>query len=317
MDGSLIAAALAAALVASSPAVAQETKLVTQGPTGELAGLKLLPAKPASTEPVLIIPGSGPTDRDGDSPLGIKARPYKLLAEALAARGVPTVRIDKRGMFMSAGAGDPNAVTIPAYVEDVRAWTQKLKADGASCVWLLGHSEGGLVALAAAQDNPDICGLLLIAAPGRRLSDVLRAQLAANPANAPLMDDALGAIAALEAGQSVDVSSFHPALKPLFNPQVQGFLISAFAYDPAALLAAYDGPALIVDGAKDLQVLPVDGDRLAAARDGVSRVQVKDMNHVLKIVTANGAGANVAAYADPTLPVAPDLVDAVAGFVTR
>ena len=65
---------------------------------------------------MLIVPGSGPTDRDGNNPMGVAAAPYRMLAEALAARGIGSVRIDKRGMFASAGAAaDPNAVTIGDY----------------------------------------------------------------------------------------------------------------------------------------------------------------------------------------------------------
>ncbi len=70
---------------------------------------------------VLIIPGSGPTDRDGNNPAGIKAATYRLLAEGLASRGVATLRIDKRDMFASAAATpDANAVTIADYVVDVQ-----------------------------------------------------------------------------------------------------------------------------------------------------------------------------------------------------
>ena len=110
----MLAAILAAALATSSPAAPVETAVEAPGPNGPLKGTMLAPAgKPQAT--ILIVPGSGPTDRDGNGPLGLKAAPYKLLAEGLAGRGIATVRIDKRGMFGSAGAiPDANAVTIPA-----------------------------------------------------------------------------------------------------------------------------------------------------------------------------------------------------------
>src|SRR5262249_10810047 len=137
---------------------------------------------------VLIIPGSGPTDRDGNSPLGIRASPYKLLAEGLAAKGITSVRIDKRGIFGSASAvPDANAVTIAHFAADVHGWVEVIRGKtGASCVWLLGHSEGGLVALASRQSASEVCGLILVAAPGRPLGQVLREQLKSNPADAPL-----------------------------------------------------------------------------------------------------------------------------------
>ncbi|MEZ5670471.1 MAG: alpha/beta fold hydrolase [Alphaproteobacteria bacterium] len=232
-------------------AQAGERQIAAAGPVGALHGTLAGVAATGTAQPVMIvIPGSGPTDRNGNSPLGIAASTYAMLAEALADAGIATIRIDKRGMFESAAPGvDPNAVTIADYVDDIGAWvTAARAATGAGCVWLAGHSEGGLVALAAAQRLDDLCGLVLIAAPGRRLGDVMRAQLRANPANAVLLDDALGAIDSLEAGTPADVAAIHPALQQLFAPAVQGFLISLYSYDPAALLAAYDGPVLVVQG---------------------------------------------------------------------
>ncbi|MCX7320910.1 MAG: alpha/beta fold hydrolase [Hyphomicrobiales bacterium] len=71
-----------------------------------------------------------------------------------------SIRIDKRGMFGSAGAvKDANAVSISDYVDDIRAWVNVARQEtDVQCVWILGHSEGGLVALAAAQRHMDICG---------------------------------------------------------------------------------------------------------------------------------------------------------------
>ena len=143
------------ASVGAAPAVAQET-LVAPGPRGDLAGTLVAPAEGQPL--VLIIPGSGPTDRDGNSPLGVTAAPYRLLADALAERGIGTLRIDKRGMFASkAAVADANAVTIADYVTDTASWVGAARtATGAECLWLLGHSEGGIVALAAAQERLDL-----------------------------------------------------------------------------------------------------------------------------------------------------------------
>jgi uncharacterized protein len=247
--------ALSTAALAASPSAPVQTYVQAPGPLGPLKGTMLAPAS-GRLAMMLIIPGSGPTDRDGNNPLGVKAATYRLLAEGLAERGIGTVRIDKRGMFASAAAvADGNAVTIDDYVADVGAWISVIRKEtGVSCVWLLGHSEGGLVALAAAQKLPDICGLVLVSAAGRPLGEVLRTQLRANPANAPVLPQAMAAIESLEAGKRVDVSGMHPALMPLFAPQVQGFLINMFSYDPAKLIAAVAKPVLIVQGRRDIQV---------------------------------------------------------------
>ena len=311
-----IASLLIAVLPVGSKSSPVESSVGAPGPVGPLKGTLLSPA--ASQAPVvLIVPGSGPTDRDGNSPLGVKAAPYRLLAEALAQRGIATVRIDKRGMFASAGAvRDANDVTISDYAADVHAWAGAIrKTTGAPCVWLLGHSEGGLVALAAAGAPAGLCGLILVSTPGRPLGAVLREQLRANPANAPLLPSADEAIASLEAGRAVDVSGLHPALQRLFAPAVQGFLISEIGLDPARLIAAYAGPVAIVQGDSDLQVSVADAQRLKTAAPAASLRILPGVNHVLKAASATDRAANLSTYADPHLPLAPGVVDAVAEFV--
>ncbi len=314
---SLVAAiALSTIPLAAASSAPLQTSVQAPGPLGPLKGTMLTPAS-GQAPMVLIIPGSGPTDRDGNNPLGVKASTYRLLAEGLAARDIGTVRIDKRGMFgSSAAVADGNAVTIDDYVADVQAWIAVIrKQTGVSCVWLLGHSEGGLVALAAAQKLPDICGLVLIAAAGRPLGEVLRTQLRSNPANAPVLDWAMSAIDSLEAGNRVDVTGMHPALMPLFAPQVQGFLINAFSYDPAKLIAAVSKPVLILQGKRDFQVGVADAERLKLAAPKAELVLLPNTNHVLKAVASDDKRANIATYADPTLPLAPGVIDAVANFV--
>ena len=309
-----IAGLLAAAQIAAAP-VSREVE--APGPAGPLKGT-LVEAADRRSPVVLIIPGSGPTDRDGNNPLGIRAASYRLLAEALAAQGVASVRIDKRGMFGSrAAVPDANAVTLDDYAGDTRAWIDAVRRDrGTRCVWLAGHSEGGVVALATARRSAEgICGLVLLATPGRPLGDALKAQLRANPANAPLLADAERTIDTLAAGGRVDVTGLHPALAALFAPPVQGFLNSILSVDPAELLAGVDRPVLILQGRRDLQVLVVDAERLAAARPAAKLVLLNDVNHVLKSVATDDRAANAATYADSALPLAPGVAEAIAAFV--
>jgi pimeloyl-ACP methyl ester carboxylesterase len=314
---SLLAAMVLSAAASAGPLSApNQTFVQAPGPLGPLKGTMLAPAD-GHTPVMLIIPGSGPTDRDGNNPLGVKASSYKLLAEGLAAHDIGTVRIDKRGAFGSiAAVADGNAVTIDDYVADVGAWIEVIRKEtGVSCVWLLGHSEGGLVALAAAQKLPDVCGLVLVSAAGRPLGEVLRTQLRANAANAPVLPQALAAIDALEAGKRFDVAGMHPALMPLFGPKVQGFLINAFSYDPAKLIAAVSKPVLILQGRRDIQIGVGDAERLKEAAPKAELVLLPDTNHVLKVVTSDDMQANVATYMDPALPLAPGVVEAIAKFV--
>lgn len=309
----MLAALLMAAAVATAPV---QTFVEVPGAPGPLKGTMLAPGEGPKGPVVLILAGSGPTDRDGDNPLGVKGATYRLLAEGLAAQGVTTVRVDKRGMFASGTAAvDPNAVTVEDLARDAHDWATKIRAEtGAPCVWLLGHSEGSLVALIAAQTPKDICGLVLVAAPGRRLSDVIREQLTANPANAPVLPQAMAALEALEAGKTVDTTGMHPGLLGLFRPAVQGFLIVMFRQDPAKLAAAYRGPVLILQGDTDIQVQVADANLLAAANPAAKLVILPGVNHILKVSSRDRA-ATVASYADPSLPLAPGVVDAIAAFL--
>ncbi len=296
-----------------------EIEVEAQVENGPLGGTLAIPDGPVHAA-MVIIPGSGPTDRNGDNPLGVNAGYLKMLAPALAGHGIASIRIDKRGLFASRGQfGDANAVTFDDYAGDALAWVEVAKERiEADCAWLAGHSEGGLVALiAAGKGDPSLCGLVLVTTPGRPMDTVLREQLRANPANAPLLDDALAAIDALERGERVDVSGFHPAVQTMFAPAIQGFLIDAFSRDPAALIAGLKLPVLVIDGDEDMQVARADADALSRALPAAERVTIPGMNHVLKQVAKGDPAANLAAYGDPSLPLAPGLADAIGDFVLR
>jgi len=308
----------AAAALWAAPALAQGVEIEAAGPTGPLKGSWLAAAQPGAPM-LLIIPGSGPTDRDGNSPAGVSAAPYRMLAEALAAKGVSSARVDKRGMFGSAGAGDPNAATVRGYAEDIRAWVRTLQGrTGAKCIWVMGHSEGVLMALAAATESSEgICGLVLVSGAGRKLGDVLRDQLRASAPFAPHLDKALPALERLEAGQSVDTAGMAPVLLSLFAPQVQNYLKDVLARDPAEMSAKVRVPMLVVQGLRDLQTSEADARRIAAANPGARLVLLPDVNHVLKKVESDDRTANIATYGNPSLPLAPGVAEAIADFVRR
>jgi hypothetical protein len=306
----MISLLMAAAAVAAIP-------MTAPGPQGPLEGTFLDAGKSAPV--VLIIPGSGPTDRDGNNPMGVTSSPYRLLAEALGANGVSTVRIDKRGLGGSKGAvADGNKVTIGDYATDTHNWVAAIrKQTGQPCVWVLGHSEGSLIALAAAQQPDGICGVISASGAGRKLSDVIREQLRANPANAPLLDPAMSALDSLEKGQHVDVTNMHPALQRLFAPQVQDFLIDMFRQDPAKLAASLKVPLLIAQGERDLQVSVADARALASAQPKATLLLLPKMTHELKDVESDDKAAIAASLTDASLPVDSGLVDAIVAFVKR
>lgn len=261
----------------------------------------------------VIIAGSGPTDRDGNSPLGVSAGPYRLLAEGLAAQDIATLRYDKRGIGESAAAATAEAdLRFDAYVTDARAWAAEAASrTGLPCAWLVGHSEGALIALAAVRTPDDkICGLVLLSGAGRSAGVVIREQLANAPE--PLKTQAFNILTELEQGRAVtDVPA---PLLSLFRPSVQPYLMSWLPLDPAALMAAYSGPVMIGQGTTDLQITLTDAQALKAARPDAVLVPFEGVNHVLKVAPEDRA-ANLATYSNPALPLAPGVAEAVSGFI--
>lgn len=303
---------LAGVLTLAHTTAPVSTEVALPSEPAPLYGTLLTPAG-GTTAVAVIIPGSGPTDRDGNSPLGVSAGTYRLLAEGLAEKGVATIRIDKRAIGKSAAAAtDESKLSFGDYAADARAWAAEAATRaGQPCAWLIGHSEGSLVALDAVQTPDDkICGVISLSGAGRPAGAVMREQLAAVPE--PLKTQAFAALAELEAGRSVADSP--PQLAALFRPSVQPYLISWLPLDPAKLAAAYRGPLFIGQGTTDLQISMTDAEALAAARPDATLVRFEGVNHVLKTAPMDRAG-NMATYQDPALPLAPGIIDAIAGFI--
>ena len=310
---SIFASVAAAMAMTMQP---QASEVTVPGPLAPLHGTLLVPANGQIRAAIVIIPGSGPTDRDGNNPFGLVAASYRRLADALAARGVATLRIEKRGLAASGPAiADGNAVNIADYAADAATWAAEAKRKtGLPCVWMLGHSEGGLVAIAA-RNSADLCGLILVASPGRPIGQAMREQLRGNPANAPFVDQAISAVGQIEAGHHVDTASLHPVVQQLFAPQIQNYWIDLLSHDPAAMLRGYDRPVLVVQGLRDIQVSREDAQALHAALPASQLVLLPTVNHVLKDVVSDDRALNIATYGDASLPIAPSIVETIAGFV--
>jgi pimeloyl-ACP methyl ester carboxylesterase len=292
----------------SLPAWAED--VTVPAPPGELHGTLLKSG--AKGPAVLIIAGSGPTDRDGNSTLGLSTNTYKMLAEGLAAKGISSLRYDKRGVGESRAAMVKQSdLRIQTYADDAGNMAAALRKQmAARCVWLLGHSEGALLAELVAQKPAGICGLVLISGAGQKIADVMRQQLSVMPE--PARGKALAAIAELEAGRLVP----DPPAQPLnlFYTEVQPYLISWMAADPAQLVSRIKLPVLILQGETDIQVSVTDAKALAAAKPDAKLALLPGVNHILKTAPAD-RNANMAAYADPNLPLAPGVVDTIAAFV--
>ena len=301
---------LAAALLADPVA----TAVTLPSEPAPLHGTLLAPESPRAV--AVILAGSGPTDRDGDSPMGVRAGTYRLLAEALAEQGVATLRADKRGIGQSAAGGLSEAdLRFSHLVDDARGWAAEAASrTGLPCAWLIGHSEGALIALAATEgDHDKICGLVLLSGAGRPARVVIEEQLGPQLPE-PMRSQAFHALAELEAGRLAPDTP--PELAALLRPSVQPYLISWFRLDPAELIAAWDGPVMIGQGLTDLQTTQTDARAMAAAQPDARLVLWEGVNHLLKVAPADRA-ANLATYSDPSLPLAPGVADDIAGFILQ
>jgi len=284
-------------------------------PTGTIYGTLTLPAAGRVKPPVvLVIAGSGPTDRNGNAST-LVLNMYAKLATALAERGIATVRYDKRGIAASQAAGpDETSLRFDTYVADAAAWIRKLRADERfSSVTVVGHSEGSLVGMIAAQRAP-VDAYVSLEGAGFPASVVLARQLATNLAAYPeLKAQSDRILSSLVSGKLVAASDVPAPLLSLYRPAIQPYLLSWFAYDPRVEIVKTTGRVTIVQGTHDVQVSVDDGKALAAARPGATFVLIDGMTHVL----TDDPGTTVAeqvtgAYADASRPLDARLVAALA-----
>jgi uncharacterized protein len=257
---------------------------------------------------VLLIAGSGTTDHDGNGPQA-KPATLKKLSEQLVARRIATLRYDKRG----AGGwkpefGKPEDFRFKDFVDDSVALVSYLRSSGKfSKVILVGHSEGGLVAILTARRVP-VDRLVLLATAARRQGDLLKAQLE-KKVPPDVFEPIAKAIDAIMAGQIVDPTP------PGFSvaPSMQPGMASAFTEDPVDPLKKITEPTLIIGGGRDLQVARVDFAALSAASPVAKALWLPDMNHVLNDVADEAD--NLKAYNDSDRPLDPAMIDAVAAFI--
>ena len=187
------------------------------------------------------------------------------------------------------------------YVDDAVAWLKMLSTDERfSKIVVAGHSEGSLIGMIAVQRAPAAAFVSLEGA-GRPAAAVLREQL--KPKLPPTLYTQTDAILTqLQRGQLV--ADTPPELFSLFRPLVQPYLISWFAYDPAAEIAKVKAPVTIVQGTADIQVTMADAAALHAALPSSKLVVVEGMNHVLKYAPDTSTQAAILkGYEDPNLPI--------------
>jgi pimeloyl-ACP methyl ester carboxylesterase len=261
---------------------AESRDVLVETELGPLAGTYLLPDAGQPKAVALIIAGSGPTDRNGNS----KAIPgsnnsLKMLAEALAENGIGSLRYDKRLIGESASTSLSEAdLRFDTYIDDAKVLLGFLRSRTNVPLLVIGHSEGAQLGTIAAAGE-DVCAVIAIAGPGIPAGQIILEQV--RPKLPPeLLAKTEHIVAELEAGRTV--ADTPPELAALFRDSVQPYLVSWFAYDPAEAVAALDIPILLVYGTTDIQIPASYGERLAAASESAELVVIEGMNHVLKMV---------------------------------
>jgi dienelactone hydrolase len=265
-----------------------------------LAGTLQLPAGEAVGPGLVLVAGSGPTDRDGNQPPALMTDLLKQIAASLAERGIATLRYDKRGMYANK-AGLPREISKfddffswENFVGDVAAACRFLRQQrrvGPDRVGILGHSEGGMLALQAAavlkaQGRPPAV-LVLVSTPGRTIDAVIVDQLKgvlarqhATPQQTQyfLSENARITKAITQTGQvPPDVPAGLAALYPRYLGK---FLHSELACDTCKLAGDFAGPVMVMQGSADIQVSP---DRDAKALDTALLARKAD-DHTLAVI---------------------------------
>ncbi|MGM7700486.1 alpha/beta hydrolase [Pseudalkalibacillus sp. Hm43] len=304
-------------VVKGEPENAQEPEekeefLTIETETGKLYGSLLTPETKEPSPIAIIIPGSGPTDRNGNSPaLPGKNNSLKLLAEGLAEEGIASLRYDKRGAGKNAQAiMDEKDLRFDLFIKDAEMWIEKLNNDERfTDIYVIGHSQGSLVGMVAAQ-NSEADAFISIAGAGRSIDEVLAEQLQTLPDD--LKKESEQILESLRKGETV--AEVDQQLMNMFKPSVQPFLISWMKYEPTNEIQKLDIPALIINGTHDIQVPKQDAEALAKVDEDATLLLVDKMNHVLKEAPADRE-KNIATYSDPSLPLADGLLSGILEFL--
>ncbi|HEY4035094.1 MAG TPA: alpha/beta hydrolase [Ktedonobacteraceae bacterium] len=253
---------------------------------------------------VVMVAGSGPTDRDWNSPLlqGTNGS-ARLLAEALAWAGIASLRYDKRVSGPHARENVPlliGKVSMQSHVDELAGAVHTMACQEyvrSGQIFALANSEGTLHALNYHLHSPEIpfAGLVLIGPPGRAVGMVARSQLAAQAARIPNGEVLLAlydaAIARFLNGEPIAPDPVLPEgvqmlLKALESPANLPLARELWMANAAPLLKQMDIPVLVIIGKKDVQVdWQTDGEPLklaAAGQEQVTFLFPENTNHVLK-----------------------------------
>lgn len=310
----IILCALPSALSAqgSNNSVFSESEIVLETSTGQIFGTLVFPGNVKASPVVLIVAGSGPTDRNGNSPLGVQTNTYKMISENMAENGIASLRFDKRGIAQSRSAMTAESdLRFETYINDVISWISLLRSDKRfSSIIILGHSEGSLIGMVAAEQSK-VDGYISVSGSGRAADLLIKEQLE-NKLPQQLIDESDKILDSLKAGKTV--TKINPVLASLYRPSVQPYMISWIKYDPQKEISKLKMPVLIVQGTTDLQVPVKDANLLSGAKPDAKLLIIEKMNHVLK-ESDQDQQKNMETYKNPDLKLKSGLTEELVSFI--
>ena len=279
--------------------------------TGIIEGTLLTPRALIKVPVVLIIAGSGPTDRNGNNPM-MTNNSLKMLANSLAENKIASLRYDKRGIGKSKNAIiKEEDLRFENYIDDAESWIEFLKKDKRfNQIIIAGHSEGSLIGMIASL-NKNTGKFISVAGAGKPAGNVLKMQLESQ--NEYVKTESYTIIEELEKANIVkDVPVI---LNSLFRLSVQPYLISWFKYNPKEEIKKLKNiPVLIIQGTTDIQVTVEDAEKLHNSNPNSKLEIIEGMNHILKEAPLNRE-LNIETYNNEDLPIKSELMDIIVNFI--
>lgn len=278
----------------------QEQVIHQQTKNGNLEGTLLVPTSINKIPLVVIISGSGPTDRNGNQD-ELENNSLKLIADTLFCRGIASFRFDKRGIGASKSAAtSERELRFEDFVNDVKNWITLTSTDKRfSKIFVAGHSEGSLIGMLASENNKKVEGFISIAGPGCPADEVLKEQLAKSEEGAK--KTIYSYIDRIKSGDTI--ANVPYVLYSLFRPSIQRYMTSWFKYDPRAEIKKLKIPILILQGNMDMQVKVKDAELLHEASPESKISIIQNMNHVLKFCDTLEREIQLKTYDNPKLPL--------------
>lgn len=276
-------------------------------------GTLTLPEQTGKKVPVvMIIAGSGPTDRDGNQGSSVKTNTYLMIADSLKKAGIASVRYDKRGVGASLGSIEKEEdVRFEDEINDAAGFIKILKQDSRfSKVYVLGHSEGSLIGMVAANKEKP-AGFISVAGAGERIDKIIEQQLSMQ--SSTLTEKATIILDSLAAGYNP--KNIDPYLETLFRPSTLPYMISWLKYDPQKEIKKLSGKVLIIQGTTDVQVSVDDAKKLKKAKPEATLKLITGMSHIMKNGPADRT-QNIATYTKTYLPLNDEIVPAIVKFAS-